>query len=59
MPSKSTQSLITPGMAVHRRDDHAMRKHVSHFIPAGDFQHLPGESAGLLVMARVCVWPFR
>jgi|GEM_PF-4576876 len=32
--------LIAPRMAVHRRDSHAQRKHLSHFVPAGDFQHL-------------------
>lgn len=25
---------------MHRRDDHSMRKHVGHFVPAGHFQHL-------------------
>ena len=34
---------------MHRRDDHALRKHVGHFIPAGDFQYLTrreGRTAG-------------
>ncbi len=36
-------------MAVHRRDDHALRKYLSHFVPAGDFQQHPrreGRAAG-------------
>ncbi|MNO77204.1 hypothetical protein D3C76_683050 [compost metagenome] len=36
-------------MAVHRRDDHALSKHVGHFVPAGNFQYLTrreGRAAG-------------
>ncbi len=32
---------IAPGMAVHRRDEHAMSKLPGHLLSAGDLQHLP------------------
>jgi hypothetical protein len=58
IPKMNAKVFIAPGMAVHRRDDHAISKHLRHFVSAGDLQTCPGEgrAAG---DARVCVWPFR
>ncbi|SAA94330.1 Uncharacterised protein [Enterobacter hormaechei] len=51
-------------MAVHRRDNHALRKHVCHFVPAGDFQQhtrrdhrTTGESNGLRLAIQVTFVP--
>ncbi len=47
-------------MAVHRRDNHALRKHLGHFVPAGDFQQhtrregrTAGEGPGLRLAIQV------
>ncbi len=47
-------------MAVHRRDNHALRKHLRHFVPAGDFQQhtrrelrTTGEGNGLRLVIQV------
>ncbi|MNV44280.1 hypothetical protein D3C71_1360340 [compost metagenome] len=49
-------------MAVHRRDDHALREHVCHFVPAGDFQYLTrregrvaGDGMGLRLAIQVAL----
>ena len=51
-------------MGLHRRDDHALSKHVSHFIPAGDFQQHPrrerrtaGDGPGLRLAIQVTLMP--
>ncbi len=47
-------------MAVHRRNNHALRKHLGHFVPAGHFQYLTrrehrtaGEGLGLCLTIQV------
>ncbi|MCW0318911.1 hypothetical protein NB724_004062 [Pantoea ananatis] len=36
------EAFVPPRVAVHRRDDHALRKDLSHFVPAGNFHYPAG-----------------
>lgn len=50
---------IAPGVAVHRRDEHAISKLPATSSPPVTFSTCPGQSVGQLVVACIRVWPFR